>query len=120
MEFDRREIVMNRFFYINEIYKSFRWSKKLLTKTAEKEVKKEIEKWLMYEYETMDGGKPQKVECQEGGVYLGTYEYTFTLADAAERVLRHLKIYGKTYYAKYDFVKKWVKKKKNRKLLKLK
>ena len=112
---------MNRFFYINEIYKSFRWSKKILTKTAEKEVKKEIEKWLMYEYETMDGGIPKKVDDWDWsrGLYLGSHVETFTLADAANRVLKHLKVNGKHYYANDEFVKKWAKKKKNKKLLKL-
>lgn len=41
----------NRFYYVDEIYNSRKqWYKKKLGKLAEKEVKKKIEVWLMYEY----------------------------------------------------------------------
>lgn len=40
----------SRYYYIDEIYNSRRWYKKNLGKLAEKEVKKQIEVLLMYEY----------------------------------------------------------------------
>jgi len=40
----------NRYYYVDEIYNSRKWYKKKLGKLAEKEVKKQIEVLLMYEY----------------------------------------------------------------------
>ena len=124
---------MNRYYYINKIYNSIlkrrlEGRKKIPTRKLveddfnekHKDLKKHIEEWLMFEYYTSGGGKPQEIEDWRGGVYLGTYKYTYTLADAANIVLINIEVCGEDYYEKKDSVEKWFKKKENKKLLKLK
>lgn len=49
---------MNRFYYINELYDVFitHWPRKRLSKKREKEVKKQIEKFMMYICHEYDRG----------------------------------------------------------------
>lgn len=106
---------MNRYYYINNIYNYFKkdWSKE----TPEKEVKKSIEEWLMYEYHGFGGGgEPVEwLDTVSGKTIIRRY----TLPEAGERVVRHILCHGVQYYDTNDWFLKWIKKKKNRELLKL-
>ena len=107
---------MNRYHYINWIYDYFKkdWDKT----TPEIEVKKNIEKWLMYEFHSFGGGGELVEWLDESGK---TCLKRYTLKQAAEdRVFRHIFIHGVKYYEDDKYFRDWIGKKKSKKLLKLK
>ena len=75
----------NRYYYVDEIYNSRKWYKKKLGKLAEKEVKKQIEVLLMYEYYHIS----PNFYTDENGHFVAEYR---TLDWAAELVKEKLLI----------------------------
>lgn len=110
----------NRYYYINKLYNKYipRWiRKKQPTKKIEKEVKKQLEKFLMALFhEHYGGGKPRIVRSFDP-VY--TCEiWKPTLRDAYDYLDEVLHDTGAFNLFDNEKVEKWAKK--NRKLLKMK